>query len=165
MPRRTKHEKASRLPLAVFLILIVLSFAAIAVINMINVGDYVVADVLQVSGQTITIGNNCTAIIQDTSAERAQSIQDGINGVMEQRPNTHDIFAQTLKSFNITLDYVTIDNFVNGTYYSNLFLRSGNKILKLDSKPSDAIALALRTNSTIYINKTLLKEVGTNICG
>jgi bifunctional DNase/RNase len=164
MPRRTKHKKASRLPLAVFLILIVLSFAAIAVINMINVGDYVVANVLQVSGQTVIIGNNCTAIVQDTSAERAQSIQDGISGVMEQRPNTHDIFAQTLKSFNITLDYVTIDSFVNGTYYSNLFLRSGNKILKLDSKPSDAIALALRTNSTIYINKTLLKEVGTNIC-
>jgi hypothetical protein len=83
---------------------------------------------------------------------------------MEQRPNTHDIFAQTLKSFNITLDYVTIDNLVNGTYYSNLFLRSGNKILKLDAKPSDAIALALRTNSTIYINKTLLQEVGKNIC-
>jgi bifunctional DNase/RNase len=164
MPRRIKHEKASRLPLAVFLILIALSFAAIAVINMTNLGDYVVADVLQVSGQTVIIGNNCTAIVQDTSAERAQSIQDGINGVMEQRPNTHDIFAQTLKSFNITLDYVTIDNFVNGTYYSNLFLRSGNKILKLDSKPSDAIALALRTNSTIYINKTLLQEVGTNIC-
>ena len=165
MPRRTKHEKASRLPLAVFLILIALSFAAIAVINMTNLGDYVVADVLQVSGQTVIIGNNCTAIVQDTSAERAQSIQDGINGVMEQRPNTHDIFAQTLKSFNISLDYVTIDSLVNGTYYSNLFLRSGNKILKLDSKPSDAIALALRTNSTIYINKTLLKEVGTNICG
>jgi bifunctional DNase/RNase len=164
MPRRTKHEKASRLPLAVFLILIVISFAAIAVINMTDFGDYVIADVLQVSGQTVIIGNNCTAIVQDTSAERAQSIQDGINGVMQQRPNTHDIFAQTLKSFNITLDYVTIDNFVNGTYYSNLFLRLGNKILKLDSKPSDAIALALRTNSTIYINKTLLKEVGENIC-
>jgi bifunctional DNase/RNase len=164
MPRGTKHEKASRLPLAVFLILIILSFVVIAVINMINLGDYVVANVLQVSGQTVIIGNNCTAIVQDTSAERAQSIQDGINGVMEQRPNTHDIFAQTLKSFNITLDYVTIDSFVNGTYYSNLFLRSGNKILKLDARPSDAIALALRTNSTIYINKTLLKEVGTNIC-
>jgi bifunctional DNase/RNase len=164
MPRRTKHKKASRLPLAVFLILIALSFAAIALINMINFEDYVVADVLQVSGQTVIIGNNCTAIVQDTSVERAQSIQDGINDVMQQRPNTHDIFAQTLKSFNITLDYVTIDNFVNGTYYSNLFLRSGNKILKLDSKPSDAIALALRTNSTIYINKTLLKEVGENIC-
>jgi bifunctional DNase/RNase len=165
MPRRKiKQERASRLPLVVFLILIVLSFAAIAILNVTNFEDYTIANVLQVSGQTVIIGNNCTAIIQDTSAERAQSIQDGINGIMEQRPNTHDIFAQTLKSFNITLDYVTIDNFVNGTYYSNLFLRSGNKILKLDAKPSDAIALALRTNSTIYINKTLLKEVGTNIC-
>ncbi len=165
MPKRkVKQERASRLPLVVFLILIVLSFAAIAILNVTNFEDYAVANVLQVSGQTVIIGNNCTAIVQDTSAERAQSIQDGINGIMEQRPNTHDIFAQTLKSFNITLDYVTIDNFVNGTYYSNLFLRLGNKILKLDTKPSDAIALALRTNSTIYINKTLLQEVGKDIC-
>lgn len=144
--------------------LVLFSFVAVAVVNLVNFEDYVVADVLQVSGSTVTIGNNCTAIISDTSPERAQAIQEGIEGIMEQRPNTWDIFAETLKSFNITLDYVTLDNFVNGTYYSNLYLKSATKVLKLDVKPSDAIALALRTNSTIYINKTLLNEVGQNIC-
>jgi bifunctional DNase/RNase len=160
----SKRKKVSKLPLIVFLILVLFSFISIAVVNLINFEDYVIADVLEVSGSTVIIGKNCTAIVQETSPERAQSIETGIKGIIEQRPNTHDIFAETLKSFNITLEYVTLDNFENGIYYSNLYLKSKDKVLKLDVKPSDAIALALRANSTIYINKTLLQEVGKNIC-
>ena len=159
-----KRKKPNKLPLIVFVVLVLFSFTAIAFMNFINFEDYVVANVLQVSGSTVIIGNNCTAIVSDTSPERAQAIDDGIKGIMQQRPNAYDIFAETLKSFNISLDYVTLDNFVNGTYYSNLYLRSKDKVLKLDSKPSDAIALALRTNSTVYLNKTLLNEVGKKIC-
>ena len=159
-----KKKKSKNILPIVFIVLVLLSFAAIALVNFINFEDYVTANVLQVNGNTVTIGNNCTAIVSDTSAERALAIQEGIEGIMEQRPNTWDILAETLKSFNITLDYVTIDNFINGTYYANLYLNSATKILKLDTKPSDAIALALRTNSTIYINKTLLNEIGQNIC-
>jgi bifunctional DNase/RNase len=157
-------KKASRLPLAAFFILILLSFIAIAAINLIDTEDYVVADVLEVSDTTIVLGSNCTAIISNTSPERAQAIQTGIDGVIEERPNTYDIFKETLRSFNITLEYMTLDSYDDGIYYANLFLSSQDKILKLDVKPSDGIALALRTNSTIYINKTLLKELGSNIC-
>jgi len=159
-----KRKKASRIPLIAFLIIILLSFVSIAIINLINLEDYVVADVLEVVETTIVLGNNCTAIIAQTSTERAHSIEIGMQGIIEQRPNTHDIFAQTLKSFNISLEQVTLDNFKDNIYYANLHLKSGNKILKLDVKPSDAIALALRTNSTIYINRTLLQELGQNIC-
>lgn len=158
------RKKPNKLPVIVFILLVLFSFVAIAVVNIINFEDYVIADVLQVSGSTVIIGNNCTAIIAETSPERAQAIDDEIRGIMEQRPNTYDIFAETLKSFNISLEYVTLDNFINGTYYSNLYLKSANKVLKLDTKPSDAIALALKTNSTIYLNKALLNEVGEKIC-
>lgn len=158
------RKKSKNLLTIVFIVLILLSFAAIAIVNLINFDDYVTADVLQVNGNTVIIGNKCTAIVSDTSAERALAIQEGIEGVMEQRPNTWDIFAETLRSFNVSLEYITIDNFKNETYYANMYLKSTTKVLKLDTKPSDAIALALRTNSTIYINKTLLDEVGQNIC-
>ena len=158
------RKKKSKIPITTFIILILLSITSLAIINLIETSQYVEANVLRVDGTVITIGNDCTAIVAETSPERAYSIELGIKGVIEQRPNTHDIFAQTLKSFNITLDHVTIDNFENGIYYANLHLISGNKVLKLDSKPSDAIALALRTNSTIYINRTMLQEIGKNIC-
>ncbi|NIO44541.1 MAG: hypothetical protein GTN36_03240 [Candidatus Aenigmarchaeota archaeon] len=172
MPKRKKsskrristREKASRLPLIVFLIVILLSFVSIALVNLIDFEDYLIANVLEVSGNTVVIGNNCTAIVAQTSPERAHSIEIGVEGIIEQRPNTHDIFAQTLRSFNITLEQVTMDNFKDGIYYANLHLRSGNKFLELDAKPSDAIALALRMNSSVYINKTLLQEIGKNIC-
>lgn len=161
----SKRKKTSKLSLTIFLILILFSFISIALINLINFEDYLIANVLQVSENTVIIlGNNCTAIVAETSPERAYSIEIGIKGIIEQRPNTHDIFAETLKSFNITLEHVTLDNFENGVYYANLHLRSGNKFLKLDVKPSDGIALALRMNSTIYINRTLLQEIGKNIC-
>jgi bifunctional DNase/RNase len=57
-----------------------------------------------------------------------------------------------------------LDRYEDGVYYANLFLKTKDKVLKLDSKPSDAIALALRTNSTIYINETLLNDIGETVC-
>jgi bifunctional DNase/RNase len=161
MPRK---RKISKIPIVTFFVLVLLSILVIAVINMINLSDYVVANVLKVSGSTIILGNNCTAIVAETSPERAASIESGVKGVIEERPNTHDIFVAVLKSFNITLESVQIDNFDGKNYYANLLLKSGDKILKLDTRPSDAIALAVRTNSTIYINRTMLQEVGKNIC-
>jgi len=159
-----KRKKVSKTPLFIFIILVLFSFISLAVINIIDITNYVVADVIRVSENTIIVGTNCTAIIAETSPERAQSIETGMRGIIEERPNTHDTFVAVLKSFNITLDSIQIESF-NGEYYSsNLILRYGDKISKIDTKPSDAIALAVRTNSTIYINKTLLQEVGKIIC-
>jgi bifunctional DNase/RNase len=157
-------SKKSRLPSAAFFVLVLFSFAAIALYNMYDMSGYVPVNVLEVSGNTVILGNNCTAIISDTSSERAYAIETGIADIIDERPNTYDIFAQTLRSFNITLDHVTIDDYRNGTYYANLYLENENKVLKLDCKPSDAIALSLRTKSTIYINNTLLQKYGSNIC-
>jgi bifunctional DNase/RNase len=159
-----KKSKKPQIQSLTFLLLIVLSVAALAIVNMIDSSEYYAADVLEVEGTVITLGHGCKAIVAETSPERAYSIELGIKGLIEQRPNTHDIFSETLKSFNITLDYVTIDRFEDDVYYANLMLRNDDKALKLDVKPSDGIALALRTNSTIYINKTMLQEVGKNIC-
>jgi len=159
-----KRKKVSKIPILVFIILILFSFISLAVINVLNISQYVVADVLAVSDNTIIVGKNCTAIIAETSPERAQSIESGMRGVIEERPNTHDTFVAVLKSFNITLESIQIESFNGNYYFSNLLLRYGDKISKIDTKPSDAIALAVRTNATIYINKTLLEEVGKNIC-
>jgi bifunctional DNase/RNase len=159
-------KKANKAPLVTLFLLILSSIMAYAIVNLIEIdkSKYLIADYLKVSGTTILIGNNCTAIVAETSLERAQSIESGIEGVIDERPNTHDTIAAILKSFNITLDSVFMERFDGKFYYANLLLRSGDKILKLDTKPSDAIAIAVRTNSTIYINKTMLQEIGENIC-
>lgn len=150
--------------LIVLIVLAFVVFASQALMNYFSTDGFVVANVIRVVDDNIIVGNNCTAIIAQTSTERAQSIELGLENRIENRPNTHDTLATILKSFNITLDSVEITRYDSQYYYSNINLRSGDKILKLDAMPSDAIALALRLNSTIYINKTLLNQVGSNIC-
>lgn len=161
-----KKKKLPKTTLITLAFLILSSIMAFAIVNLIEIdkSNYIVADYLKVTGTTILIGNNCTAIVADTSQERADSIDSGMKGIIDQRPNTHDTIVAILKSFNITLDSVLMERFDGKFYYANLILKSGDKILKLDTKPSDAIAIAVRTNSTIYINKTMLEEVGKNIC-
>jgi bifunctional DNase/RNase len=152
--------------MAALILLVLSSVMAYAIVAMtgIDKSGYVIANVIRVSDTTIIIGSNCTAIVADTTEERAKSIEDGINGVIDGRPNTHDTFAEVLRSFNITLDSVNIERYDGKNYYANLILSSGDKTLKLDTRPSDALALAIRTNSTVYLNKTMLQEVGRNIC-
>jgi bifunctional DNase/RNase len=167
MRRKKKQPRKGKPKISLsslLILLIMFSVLSLAVMNLIDTSEYYAADVLEVEGSVVTIGHGCMAIVAETSPERAYSIELGIRGIIEQRPNTHDIFSETLKSFNITLEHVTIDNYRDGIYYANLLLKSDEKILKLDVKPSDGIALALRVNSTIYINKTMLNEIGVNIC-
>lgn len=142
----------------------VLVFTASAILQYFSTDGFIEANILRVSGDSIVIGNNCTAIIATTSSERAQSIEQGIEKKTGERPNTHDTVAQILKSFNITAESVKFNNYDGKYYYSDLILRGGSKVLTLDMMPSDAIAIALRANATIYINKTLLAQIGKKIC-
>ena len=159
-----EKKKKNSMAFSTFISIALLAILVVALIDNFDTDNYIEADVLEVYDTTIVVGTGCRAIVAETSPERAYSIETGMAGIIDERPNTHDIFAETLKSFNITLDYVTIDSYVDGIYYSKLVLKTDEKVLRLDSKPSDAIALALRTNSSIYINNTMLEEVGQIIC-
>lgn len=144
---------------------LIIAIAGSALMNHFNPSGYEEVSIIRVINNTIILGNNCTAISATTSPDRALSIQLGLEGIIDKRPTTHDTITQILKDFNITLDSVTIERKDKDFYYSNMHLSGGDKILSLDTMPSDAVAIALRTNSTVYINKTLLKEEGFDICG
>lgn len=159
-----KKNRTANIMVVAFAVLVALVFAVAAVLEYFSTEGFVEANVIRVSGDSIIIGNNCTAIIAETSTERAQSIQQGIDKVMSERPNTHDSFVQVMKSFNITLDAVKLNSYDGRYYYSDMILRSGSKVLALDVMPSDGIAIALRSGSPIYINSTLLMQIGKNIC-
>jgi len=162
--RASSGNNKTKIILAALAASAVLVFAAFATLQYLSTDGFVEANVLEVSGDTIIIGNNCTAIAATTSPERAQSIQQGLDGIMGERPNTHDTIAQILKSFNITADAVKFNYYDGKYFYSDMIMHSGSKVLTLDMMPSDAIAIALRTNATIYINKTLLAQIGKKIC-
>lgn len=96
--------------------------------------------------------------------EQAASIENGMNNVISYRPNTHDILKEMLESFDIEVLMMKITKMEDSTYYARLILKKGNSVLDLDCRPSDAVALAVRTNSPIYVNDSLLEMFGEKIC-
>ncbi|MBI5061075.1 MAG: bifunctional nuclease family protein [Candidatus Aenigmarchaeota archaeon] len=164
MKRAKKSAKSSKFFMGVF-ILLLLALAGYAAIILMPVGDdFAKIDSVRVEGDSLILTNNCTALIASTSQERLESIALGLQNKVDVRPTTHENFVSVMNAFNITLERVVIHRFEDDIFYSDSYFVQGDKILQLDMRPSDAIALAVRTKSPIYINKTILAEKGTKIC-
>jgi len=80
------------------------------------------------------------------------------------RPITHDLITDIFEVFDINVLFVMVHSLVGETYFAKIFLKRGDKILALDSRPSDAIGIALRNRAEIYVNKSLLEVYGREVC-
>ncbi|MBI3190933.1 bifunctional nuclease family protein [archaeon] len=119
---------------------------------------------ITLDGVRVVLTNNCHEIGFDVTNDQAYSIRNGLDGTMTVRPLTHDILRDIVEGFNITILNMRIEKFDNDIYYARVFIQQGSKIIDMDIRPSDAIALSLRTKNTLYINETMLKEKGTVVC-
>lgn len=90
----------------------------------------------------------------------AQSIALVIEGLKPQRPLTHDLMFDAFNKFQITLHEVIIDNLTEGVFHSKLITEQNGVEFSIDSRTSDAIALALRANCPIYTYKNILDDAG-----
>ena len=90
----------------------------------------------------------------------AQSIAITLEHITPPRPLTHDLFSTFTKAFNIFLKEVYIYKFEDGVFYSELEFSDGERTIKIDSRTSDAIALALRIHCDIYTSEDIIKECG-----
>lgn len=93
-------------------------------------------------------------------APEAQSIALGIEGVKPPRPLTHDLFVRFSNAFGVALKSVFIYKFEDGIFYSDLTFSDGEREITIDSRTSDAIAIAIRTKSPIYTTSKILTETG-----
>lgn len=89
--------------------------------------------------------------------ERRQS------NIQPQRPMTHDLFVNVLKELNVKIEEVFISHLKEGVFYAELHLNVQGEIKVIDSRPSDAIALAVRVDAPIYVSEIVMKEVGIAI--
>lgn len=112
----------------------------------------------------VILTGNCYQLTANTDMTQAESIANGLVGRIDVRPNTHDLMKDALNNLEVEVIMVKIVELRNNTYYGRVILRQGNKIVSLDSRPSDGIALAVRTNSSIYIKEDLLSSQGKYIC-
>ncbi|MDD2438184.1 MAG: bifunctional nuclease family protein [Massilibacteroides sp.] len=90
----------------------------------------------------------------------AQSIAIALEEITPPRPLTHDLFTHLMQTLDIKLVEVFIYKFVEGVFYSELVINSGSKLFRIDSRTSDAIAIALRMKSDIYTTETIVRECG-----
>ena len=90
----------------------------------------------------------------------AQSIAMRMEHVIPPRPLSHDLMVSMFHAFGISLDEVMIYKFSEGVFMSRLKLSTANQNLELESRTSDAIALALRTNAPIYTTREVLDKTG-----
>ncbi len=94
-------------------------------------------------------------------AAEAQSIALYLQDLTPSRPLTHDIFVSLIDSYSIKLVSVTIYKFENEVFYSELlFKNEGGEFVKIDSRTSDAVALAVRSQCPILTTEEILEETG-----
>ena len=87
----------------------------------------------------------------------ATAMATEIEGIKMARPMTHDLLKNILGEVGCSVESVEITELKENTYYASVHLSLGGRQVMIDSRPSDAIAIALRTKSPIYVAKAVLE--------
>jgi len=86
----------------------------------------------------------------------ATAMATELEGIKMARPMTHDLLTNVLTEVGVSVNFVEITELKENTYYALVHLKINGRELAIDSRPSDAIALALRSKSPIYVSKAIL---------
>lgn len=94
-------------------------------------------------------------------AMEAMSISLALNKVDFHRPMTHDLLLNVIRELGVTLAAVEVTRIEEGTFYAELVVMKGEDTLRIDSRPSDAIAMAVRCECPILVAEEVLEQAGT----
>lgn len=90
----------------------------------------------------------------------ASAIAMKLQGLAPERPLTHDLFASALEELGVRVDRVVISDLAEETYHARLILESASGRFEIDARPSDSLALAVRTGARIFAADTVLDQAG-----
>jgi hypothetical protein len=124
---------------------------------------------MKVSGLTIDpLTNTPIVILKDLDEKKAIPIWIGLfeasaiatelEKITFSRPMTHDLIYELLKTLGVEVLKVEIHDLRNNTFFANIHLLKGNETMVVDSRPSDAIALALRANAQIFVDEKVIEK-------
>ncbi|MBI1978842.1 MAG: bifunctional nuclease family protein [Candidatus Aenigmarchaeota archaeon] len=112
----------------------------------------------------VTIQGGCYQVTATTELSQVESIANGQEGRVGSRPLTHDLFKDAMESLDVVMVMVKVVDMQDNTYIGRMILKQGDRIVSLDSRPSDGIALAVRTGAPVYMKDDLLKSQGQYVC-
>jgi uncharacterized protein len=118
------------------------------------------------------LSSNHVVILKEADQERylpiwigpweANAIAMKLQGLAAERPLTHDLFARTLEELGVVVREVIISDLSDDTFHARLFLVAGDRTIEIDSRPSDALALAVRSGAKIYAEPAVLDRAGVS---
>jgi bifunctional DNase/RNase len=88
----------------------------------------------------------------------ATSIASALQNVKFDRPMTHDLFKNFIESMDIKVSKIEVCDLKDNTYYAKIYFTSEKKTFSMDSRPSDAIAIALRFRAPIYVDDKIIEK-------
>ncbi len=123
---------------------------------------------MKVEGLTLDpLTNMPIIILKDLEGNRALPIWVGffeanaialeIEKIATPRPMTHDLMRNVISDMKGKINHILVSELKDNTFYAVISMMSGGSTLKIDSRPSDAIALALRAKAPIYVNETVIE--------
>jgi len=109
-------------------------------------------------------------ILKERNAERylpiwigpaeADAIAVKLQEIQVARPLTHDLLRSVIEALGATVRYIVVNDLVNDTFYARIILEVDGRTMEIDSRPSDAIALAVRAQVPIYAEESVLQKAG-----
>ena len=88
----------------------------------------------------------------------ANAIALEIEKIATPRPMTHDLLKNVLHGLNCSVNKVVVNQLIDDTFYAIIWLERDGRLISVDSRPSDALALALRTDSPIFVEEEVIKS-------
>lgn len=126
----------------------------------------VVLETIQMS----LVSSHRIVVLKETTQERylpiwigpceAEAISVCVNGVETPRPLTHDLLVHLLETLGANLQYIYVNDLADNTFFARLVLDVNGAEVLVDSRPSDAIAIAVRVGAPIYVAETVMEEAG-----
>lgn len=115
------------------------------------------------SGCAIFVGNDEKVFVIQVEHNMGAVIGMFLRDTPKERPLTHDLITSIFKGFNIAVDRVIITDLKNSTYYARLILEQenelGRKIVEIDARPSDCLAIATAQKRPLYVTTSLFNQV------
>ncbi|MCK4660738.1 MAG: bifunctional nuclease family protein [Phycisphaerae bacterium] len=102
-------------------------------------------------------GERCFPIL--IGITEALAIERGVKSLSTSRPMTHDLAASIIKQLNAELEQIVIHDLRDHTFFAKLILRHDGKLIEVDCRPSDAIAMGVVASTPILVAERVLNEV------
>jgi len=110
-------------------------------------------------GCAVFIGNNDKVFIIYVDQTVGSAITMFMRDITKERPLTHDLLANVIEELGGTIEFIEINDLQAHTFFARINIKQNGNMISIDSRPSDAIALAVTANVPIYVAEDVLDEV------